>query len=234
MHSIAIIAQKGGTGKTTLSLSLAVAAARAGRRAVVVDLDPQATASSWNDLRTGEAAENPVVIDAKPARLASVLQHAEEGGADLLIIDTAARNDDSALVAARAADLVLIPCRPQAFDLLTIPNTRDILRVAGDTPALAILNAVPAQGKRQHEARELLDGLGVPVCPHTIGQRAAFGDAAALGKTPSEYDASGKAAEEIGQVYKYVTKLLSHLETSAQDRHEQTAAKARSQKTARR
>lgn len=234
MQTIAVIAQKGGTGKTTLSLGLAVAAARAGLKTVVVDLDPQATASNWNDLRTGDAAVNPMVVDAKPARLGAVLEHAGQGGVDLLIIDTAARNDDSALVAARAADLVLIPCRPQAFDLLTIPNTRDILRVSGDTPALAILNAVPPQGKRQDQARDLLDGLGVPVCPHTIGQRAAFGDAAALGKTPLEYDPSGRAAQEIEHVYDYVSKALSQLAASAQDQHEHRAGKTRPQKSARR
>ena len=65
MDIVAIIAQKGGTGKTTLAVSLAVAAERAGRTAAIVDLDPQASASNWGDRR--EAA-SPVVVSAQPAR----------------------------------------------------------------------------------------------------------------------------------------------------------------------
>lgn len=207
MKTIALIAQKGGTGKTTVALSVAVAAAQAGLTTLVIDLDPQATACNWKDRRK---QDNPLVIDAQPARLGSALEKAEEGGVDLVLIDTPARSEQSALAAAKVADLVLIPCRPQAYDLETIPNTRELLALAGEKPAVAILNAVPAYGSRQHQARRLLDRLGVPVCPHTIGNRAAFGDAGALGQTPIEYDPRSKASEECRQVYKYVMRLLAH------------------------
>ena len=167
MYTIALIAQKGGTGKTTLAVSLAVAAGQVGLKALIFDLDPQATACNWKDRRKGEG---PVVIDAQPSRLAAALEKAEENGVDFAVIDTPARSEQSALAAAKVADLVLIPCRPQAYDLETIPNTKEILALAGHTPALAILNAVPAFGDRHEQARAFLNRLEIPVCPFMLGQ----------------------------------------------------------------
>ena len=102
MKTIALIAQKGGTGKTTLALSLAVAAEQDGKQAVIIDLDPQATACRWSDRRQ---AETPVVVDAQAARLGKALKAAEERGVDLVIVDTPARNADASLEAAKLADL---------------------------------------------------------------------------------------------------------------------------------
>jgi chromosome partitioning protein len=205
MYTIALLAQKGGTGKTTLALSLAVAAARSGLTVLVIDLDPQATACNWSDRRTQDA---PLVIDAQPGRLPAALEKAKQGGVDLVLIDTPARTEQSALAAAKCADLILIPCRPQAYDLETIPNTKELIALAGNKPSLALLNAVPSRGNRHEQARTFLARHSVPVCPHMLGQRAAFGDAGALGLTPLEYEAAGLAADEIQQVYKYISRLL--------------------------
>lgn len=205
MKTIALIAQKGGTGKTTLALSLAVAAAKDGLTALIIDLDPQATACNWSDRR---AADDVMVIDAQPARLGAALEKAEQGGVDLVIIDTPARSEQSALAAAKAADLVLIPCRPQAYDLETVPNTLEIVKLSGGKPALAILNAIQAQGTRHEQAKAFLARLDLPVCPHMIGTRAAFGDAGAMGQAPLEYEPSGKAAQEMREVYKYTMSVI--------------------------
>ena len=219
MYTVALVAQKGGTGKTTLAVSLAVAARQVGLTSIIVDLDPQATACNWKDRRKGDG---PVVIDAQPARLAAALAKAAENGVDFAVIDTPARNEQSALAAAKVADLVLIPCRPQAYDLETIPNTKEILALAGNTPALAILNAVPAVGDRHEQARALLNRLQVPVCPYMLGNRAVFGDAGAVGQAAQEYDPRGKGAAEILQVYKYILSTLVQLskDKTKQEHHE--------------
>jgi chromosome partitioning protein len=219
MYTVALVAQKGGTGKTTLAVSLAVAAGQVGLTSIIVDLDPQATACNWKDRRKGDG---PVVIDAQPARLAAALVKAAENGVDFAVIDTPARNEQSALAAAKVADLVLIPCRPQAYDLETIPNTKEILALAGNTPALAILNAVPAIGDRHEQARALLNRLQVPVCPYMLGNRAVFGDAGAVGQAAQEYDPRGKGAAEILQVYKYILSTLVQLskDKTKQEHHE--------------
>src|SRR4051812_9330361 len=114
MKVIALLSQKGGAGKTTLALHLAVAAEQDGHQTAIIDLDPQASAASWGDSR---AAETPVVVSAQSSRLAQVLEAARNAGAALAIIDTAPHSESAALAAARAADLILIPCRPAILDL---------------------------------------------------------------------------------------------------------------------
>jgi chromosome partitioning protein len=213
MHKIALLIQKGGSGKTTLAVSLATIAAAEGLTAMIVDLDPQANACTWHDARkeADPNAQNPLCLSAQPARLAAVLKEAEEGGVDIAFIDTPAKTSDAALIAAKEADLILVPCRPQAFDLRTIPPTMEIIAIAGTKPCLAILNDVPAQGDRHSQAKEYLQANGLPVCPFMLGHRACFGDAAALGKSAAEYEPKGKGAEECRNVYKYIIQIVSQL-----------------------
>ena len=86
MKTIAIVSQKGGAGKTTLALHIATAAEAAGLPAAIIDLDPQASAAGWGDSRQGEA---PVVVALPHTRLPQGLQAATDGGAELVVIDTA-------------------------------------------------------------------------------------------------------------------------------------------------
>ena len=206
MEIVAVIAQKGGTGKTTLVLSLAVAAQRAGKAVAVVDLDPQATASNWSDRRK---AETPIVVSAQPARLNHVLKSAQDSGADLILIDTPPRAEQAAMAAAKAADMILIPCRPAIYDLETVSTTLELIRLAGENPVLAILNAVPPRGSKREQAQDIIKGLGVTVCPTALGYRSAFSDAANSGLTAQEYDPAGKAAGETNEVYKFMCKLIN-------------------------
>ena len=173
---------------------------------MVVDLDPQATAASWGDRRS---ADNPVVIPAQPPRLARILDAAASQGVDLAVVDTAPRVEQSAVAAARAADLVLVPCRPAVYDLETVAATRDLVRaVAPQAPLLCVLNGVPPRGPRQRQARELLLDIGVPVCAWSLGLRAAVDYAAAAGMSAREYEPRGKAAAEIAAVYGAVRRLV--------------------------
>jgi chromosome partitioning protein len=206
MNVIAIIAQKGGTGKTTLTLSLAVAAQRAGKAAAVIDLDPQATATTWADRREDET---PVVVSAQPARLPHILKSAEDSGAQMVFIDTPPRAEQTALAAAKAASLILIPCRPAVFDLDTISTTLELIRFTGDQPVAAVLNGVPPRGQKKEQAADIIKDLGLIVCPTSLGHRTAFSDAGVYGLTAQEYDRTGKAAQEIEGVYEFMCKLLN-------------------------
>src|SRR3954447_20047398 len=94
MRTLAVISQKGGAGKTTLAIHLAVAAQQAKRTSAIVDLDPQASATSWKDLRT---EETPVVVSAQAARLKQVLDTASKEGVNLAIVDTAPHSESAAL-----------------------------------------------------------------------------------------------------------------------------------------
>lgn len=205
MKIVAIESQKGGTGKTTTALNLAVAAERAGQAAVVIDLDPQASATGWKDTRPGDT---PVVVSVAPARLAQALKAAEDGGADVVLIDTAPHAESAALAAAKAADLILIPCRPGILDLRAIGTTADVAKLAGK-PAFVVLNAMPPGATRLiADARAAVSVHGLDVAPVAIQQRAAFGHALTVGQTAQEYEPSGKAAEEIAALYSWLQAQL--------------------------
>lgn len=208
MDVIAVIGQKGGTGKTTLALSLAVAAIEDGLSVAVLDLDPQATAANWADRR---ADKTLAVLSAPPGRLQPAIEAARTQGADLVIVDTPGKLEGAATAALQAADLCLIPCRPQIYDIETMASTKLLVDGTGRKPPLVILNAVPVAGKRHEEARELIQSMGLPVCPFVLSQRAAFGDAPNGGQTVTEYDPEGKAAEEVRKVYKFISKLVKEL-----------------------
>ena len=210
MQTIALIAQKGGTGKTTLALSLAVAAVQRGRTVAVVDLDPQASAANWADRRVLDV---PAVVSAHVPRLQNVIDTARQNGVDLILIDTPGKSEQAALAAAKVADLVLIPCRPQIHDIETLTATKEIIDLAGGRPAFVILNAVPPQGRRHEEAQAAIQDMGLTVCPAILVQRAAFGDAPNAGQSASEYEPGGKAAQEIELVYEFVSKLLKKFES---------------------
>jgi chromosome partitioning protein len=135
------------------------------------------------------------------------LTAAKANGAEFVIIDTAPHSESAALAAARAADLVLIPCRPAILDLRAIGNTIDLSRLA-EKPAAVILNAVPPRGALAQDATDAVSGYNVMVSPIQIGQRAAYQHSLTLSKTAQEYEPHGKAAEEIQQLYKWVCKIV--------------------------
>ncbi len=202
---LSIISTKGGTGKTTLALNLAVAFREAKKTVVVLDLDPQATATAWSDQR-GDADELSV-LSCQHGRLPAVMQAAKENGADIVIIDTAPHSEAAALAAAKAADVILMPLRPEIFDLRAMANTLEMIAVAKKKP-VAVLNAVPARGPKVLEAKTALEEMGLETAPVTIGHRAAFGYAAIASQGVTEYEAVGSAATEVRALQKWVTKRL--------------------------
>lgn len=197
MKIIAIISQKGGAGKTTLAVHLATAAASAGHATAIIDLDPQATAASWGDRRATGA---PEVISGQAARLPALVKVARENGADFLVLDTAPNADQVVSLAARAADLVLIPCRPAAFDLQAIETTL-MLAKAAMKPAYVVLNAVPPRSTVGKEAADGLAAGGTKVAPHYLTHRVAFAHGVIDGRTAQEFEPHGRAAEEVAALY---------------------------------
>ena len=116
MLTVAVIARKGGAGKTTLALHLAVEAAKSGP-VTLIDTDPQASAALWADARH---APQPAVVTCPAARLPQTLQTARQSGAHIAFIDTAPSVETAALSAAKAADFCLIVARPGILDLQSV------------------------------------------------------------------------------------------------------------------
>lgn len=208
MLTIAVVSQKGGSGKTTMATHLATAATAAGRVTCLIDTDPQATAAAWGDWR-GKA--EPEVITAPPARLARVLDDAAGLGAEVAIIDTPPYADAAAREAVKAADLVLIPCRPRAFDLHAIQTTADLVSHTAK-PAFVVFNAAPPRAAGLlAEARTVIERIGLAVAPVLLTDRAAFHHSTAAGKTAIEIDPDGKAAEETQALWRWA---VQHAGTS--------------------
>jgi chromosome partitioning protein len=204
MRTIAIISQKGGAGKTTLSVHLATAATQDGHTAAIIDLDPQGTAASWGDRRQADA---PEVISGQAARLAVLIDAARENGAAFLILDTAPNADQTALRAAQLADLVLIPCRAATFDLEAIQTTLTLSQLA-QKPSYVVLNAIPPRSGIGREAAEGLTSRGAAVAPIMLSQRAAFTHGVIDGRTAQEFEPEGKAAEEIEDLYTWLCGIV--------------------------
>jgi chromosome partitioning protein len=206
MRTIAILSQKGGSGRTTFTLQLAVAALYDGQSVAIVDLDPQASAAGWKDSRPGD---DPVVVPIPHTRLPQALKTAADAGAALTLIDTAPNSEAPAMAAARAADLCLIPCRPGILDLRAIGATAELVKLAGK-PAFVILNAVPPRASALTvDATAAIATHGLRLAPVVIHQRAAFVHALTVGKTAQEYEPYGAASQEIGNLKTWIAANLA-------------------------
>lgn len=203
--TVAVVSQKGGSGKTTLALHLATHAAYRKMQTCVIDTDPQATAAAWGDWR-GDFL--PMVVTSPPARLARTIENAGREGVELVVIDTPPHAEAAMREAIKAADLVLIPTRPRAFDLHALEGIAEMVAFTG-TPAHVVLNGVPARATRLvEEAKAAVKQLGLETCPVTFGERGDFHRSSAKGEVASEIDPDGKAASEVKALWKWVGKAL--------------------------
>lgn len=205
MPTIAIVSQKGGSGKTTLAVHLATCAAYDSRRSCVIDMDPQATSAAWGDWRGGFL---PEVLTCPPVRLTGTILKAQRDGTELIVIDTPPHGDMAAREAVRAADLVLIPTRARAFDLHALEGTAELVAYARK-PAFVVLNAVPARAtKLIADTTAQVEKLGLMVAPIHFGERAAFHRAAGGGEVASEVEPEGKAASEVDALWDWASTQL--------------------------
>ncbi len=204
-----MLSQKGGSGKTTLTLHLAVIAQAAGIRTVLVDCDPQRSAAGW--WRARDAA-TPELIEAEPSQLSAVLEAAREDGVGLVVVDTRPSVERDTLEVARLADLALIPTRPSILDLRAIGATVDVVKVAKRPAGIVLNSCPPGRGAREAsltaEARAGLVSYNLPVLPVSVTQRAALSHALIDGRAVTEFEPEGKASAEMRRVWKWTKERL--------------------------
>jgi chromosome partitioning protein len=209
MKVIAVATQKGGAGKSTIAIHLAVQAVRArpGAQVVLLDLDPQGSVADWAKRR---AAPDPIVLQALPGNLGAYLEQAREDGVDLVVIDTPPHAGATIDAAVRAAELVVIPIRPGPFDIAAAAGTVEILRQVG-RPGLFVLSQVAAIGPEADDTKAVLREIypELPVAKARLGHRKAFMQALISGQAITEFDRVGaKAAREIEALVREVGGFL--------------------------
>jgi chromosome partitioning protein len=203
MRVISFVTQKGGSGKTTLTFCCAVAAQEKGKRVLILDMDPQGTATAWFKDRE---SETPTLATIKSSELTDAIRKAQKAGFDLIFIDTPGRDEPSTAAAIREADLCIIPCRPTPGDMKATPPTiATINRLKKD--AAFVLTQTPPRSFRNTEAEKGLSMLGM-VCPHLIVIRNSYQDAQGRGLGVTEFEPDGKAAHEIRDLWKWISRKL--------------------------
>lgn len=199
MFTLAVLSQKGGSGKSTFAVHSAAQAVHTGYTSLVLDLDPQGSAMTWKQLRGAGA---PDVKPQHPSRLKEGLLAAARGGYDLVVLDTPPHSNMMALEAARAADLILVPCRPAKFDLSSVQDTLEICKQVGRT-GIVVLNMAPVRSRAIEEAKQELRRLGATVSEHVIRHRVAYHHCLNDGRVACEYEPDGLAASEFSTLFQH-------------------------------
>src|SRR5579875_2310142 len=195
---ITIAQQKGGAGKTTLAIHLALAWAAAGKRVAIIDIDPQASLSSWFKLRYERLGGRGTPIEAAAVSGWRVGGEVERQARehDVVLIDSPPHAETEARIAVRAGRLVLVPVQPSPIDLWATKPTLDLAR-AEKVPALLVLNRVPARAKLTGVVLDAFTALDVPLAATQIGNRVALAAAINEGQGILEHAPASTAAKEI-------------------------------------
>jgi chromosome partitioning protein len=209
LKTLAILSRKGGTGKTTVALHLAVQAQRMGYRTLVADADTQHSALDWFRLRTKQP---PLVVEARSGALYVARDAAERSGMDLAVFDTGPSAGPDCLDAARLADLSLMVVRPSTFDLRAIRETAEAVARLG-RPAWFVLNQAPSRRNGQEvetvrQAVRQLESYGFPVAPIGLRSRVAYQAGMAAGRSAMEIDPDSIASAEICALWNAVGAAL--------------------------
>jgi chromosome partitioning protein len=228
MRTVAFLTQKGGTGKTTLAASLAEAAAAAGERVIALDLDPQGSLLRWAKRRETAKADNKVIVEPleqeRLPRLRKILEGLADVGFTLAIFDTAGADCAAVRLVADAADLCLLPARPTCLDIEATAATFRSVFLAKRKAAFVLNQCPPTyHSRRASEAAKGLNKLGVLAEP-MLSARMDFQDAIAAGLGVTEYAFSGKAAEEIAALWRWIRGQIGENKPASNHRSSRQAA----------
>ncbi len=185
MRTIAFVSQKGGSGKSTIASSLAVAAHEMKEKVCVIDMDPQGSLMNWARIR---AAGDIEVLASGAARLPALLASLERRGVTLALLDTPGAEGAASSAAMQVADLNIVPSRPSLFDLWASARTRTALEEIGAKFVFLLNQCPPArQTARVQDGVEALEEMGGLISPLILA-RVDYQEAARHGRGVTEFN----------------------------------------------
>jgi chromosome partitioning protein len=214
---LAVLSEKGGAGKTTFTVHIAVAAFLAGLEVAILDTDPQqASAADWCD-RRGTAPEG---VALPHMRLKKTIADLRANETDLVIIDTGRDNNAVAFAAAEQADMIVIPVQPGGFDIQALILTLRVCELAGKRPFAVVNGTRPGAKLKVADAAETIALKAEGKCeiaPISLSLRDVFREASTTTKTAQETEPGSPAAKEIEQLYLWVAGQLQLSTTTQSD-----------------
>ncbi len=208
-HTITVAQQKGGSGKTTVAINLAVHLWREGHSVAVLDTDPQGSLGRWFMTRL-EATAGAPGLEFATASAWGVSYECDKlkKTNDFVIVDTPPKADSDLRPALREADLVIVPVSASQLDLWA---TEAVLELVERTrrPSLAVLNRARAGTRLSTEMVTGMQSLEAPVAQTVLGNRVVFAEALGAGFGVSERQPSGRAAAEIAALAAEIRALLA-------------------------
>ena len=201
MQVWSFVSQKGGVGKTTIALHLAVYAEQQGQMTAILDCDPQSNCVRWAKER---GTREPMVFAAASEKLRDTVEAARTLGVKLCLIDVASKLDAPLLAAVSCADRIVTPTRGGLLNIDSLEATAKLLEMAGRLQdAVAVVNDVEP-GKAAGtigEARAVLERLNFHLCPVHLHHRAPFETAVNCGKGITESHSKSPAADELRSLW---------------------------------
>jgi len=215
---IALTGQKGGIGKSTTAICLAVAALERGSRVLLVDADPQGTVRTWCDVANEAARKAPTVV-AMGATMHRAGQLRDMAASfDVVVIDCPPRHGDIQRSALMVADLAVLPCGPSAADAWALAGSLDVLAEARslreDLAACVLLTRKQGRTVLAKGARAALSAAGLPILRTELGHRVAYQEALAAGHGITTYAPRDAGARETYQLLEELEKLVHGEESS--------------------
>lgn len=201
MSIVSVFNQKGGSGKTMLSVHLSVEASNAGAKVAILDLDPQGSACLW---RKARKVDSPVVVPVPEGSLDRAIAGAKADGFDFVLIDSPPSVSFSSARIVGVADLVVIPVKPGPFDIGALPAT---LKLVGNKRTVFVLSDCPQRAPEITETRDYLAQYENQIIGQ-INNRRSFFRALTSGQAVSEFEPNGIPASEIKQVFENIMKEL--------------------------
>lgn len=209
---IAILNQKGGVGKTTVSTNLAVALSKDGKRVLLVDSDPQGSARDWNEANEGKVI-NVVGLDRET--LAKDIEGIKQGY-DIIIIDGAPQSSKLAGAAIKAADLVIIPVTPSPYDVWACSDLVEIVQarreITEGKPLCYFLVSRARKGTNlSGDVEQALSGYEMPVLKARTTHREIYAKTASNGLTVHYDEKASEAVKEITDLKNEILKVLGNV-----------------------